>query len=248
MLMSEVNEVVSAKSELDKMKSGEPFFYFDAELSTFYARAQELLRAINLTPIEDDSKRQHLLKSLFGHLGSGARVKPPFQCDYGFNIRIGSESVLNYGCVILDSGVVRIGDHVRIGPGVHIYTASHSLDPVLRRANRVVPDGVTIGDDVWIAGSAIISPGVTIGEGAIIGAGSVVTKTVPSRVLAAGNPCSVIINLVKAEELDVVPSNASISPSEIRRVIHDLEHPSGAPAILSRREHDPMEGQGVLHD
>jgi maltose O-acetyltransferase len=240
MLMSELDEKASEKSERDKMNNGEAFSYFDPELHKLYNAAQNLLRNINITPVEDEPQRQHLLKALLGHLGAGARVKPPFQCDYGFNIRIGFESVLNYGCVVLDSGVVRIGDYVRIGPGVHIYTTIHPFDPVLRRANRVLPRGVTIGDDVWIAGRAIISPGVTIGDGAIIGAGSVVTKNVPPRVLAAGNPCSIIRNLVNAEMLDAVPSNSS--PFEVGRGIHSLEHLSDAPAIISEREHEPMEG------
>jgi maltose O-acetyltransferase len=178
-------------SEREKMARGLPFRFSDPDLSTSFDRAQVMLRAINATPIEDPTHRRDLLEGLLGYLGAGARLKPPFQCDYGFNIRIGAQSLLNYGCIILDSGPVTIGDHVWIGPGVHIYTANHPLDRVMRRSDLIVPSGVAIGDDVWIGGGAIICPGVTIGPGSVIGAGSVVTKDIPSGVFAAGNPCAV---------------------------------------------------------
>lgn len=189
-------------SERQKMERGEPFCYLDEDLSAAYAKAQALLRRINETPAEDASLREVLLKDLLGHFGAGARVKPPFRCDYGFNIAIGANAVLNFGCAILDSGTVRIGDHTRIGPGVHIYTVCHSLDPVLRRTNQIIPRGVVIGADVWIAGGAIICPGVTIGDGAVIGAGSVVTADIPPMALAAGNPCKVVRCLTAEEKSD----------------------------------------------
>jgi maltose O-acetyltransferase len=206
-----MNESGSARqvvSERQKMERGEPFCYLDEELSAAYGRAQALLRRINETPAEDASVRDVLLRELLGHFGAGARLKPPFRCDYGFNISIGANAVINYGCSILDSGTVRIGDYVRIGPDVHIYTVSHSLDPMTRRTNQIIPRAVVIGADVWIAGGSIICPGVTIGEGAVIGAGSVVTTDIPSMALAAGNPCKVVRLLGRADRDGSRPAEA----------------------------------------
>ena len=114
------------------------------------------------------------------------------RCDYGFNITIGKKTFINYDCVFLDCNNITIGDEVQIAPGVHIYTATHPLDPQQRRSGleRALP--VAIADGVWLGGGAIICPGVTIGENTVIGAGAVVTRDLPPNVLAVGNPCRVI--------------------------------------------------------
>jgi maltose O-acetyltransferase len=119
-------------------------------------------------------------------------LKPTFRCDYGFNITIGTKTFINYDCVFLDCNKITIGDEVQIAPGVHIYTATHPLDPQQRRSGleRALP--VAIADGVWLGGGAIICPGVTIGENTVIGAGAVVTRDIPPNVLAVGNPCRVI--------------------------------------------------------
>ena len=111
------------------------------------------------------------------------------------NISIGARFYANFDCVILDPGLVEIGDDVFFGPGVHIYTATHPIDANERIKGPELAGPVRIGSRCWIGGRSIILPGVTIGEGSTVGAGSVVTSDVPPNVLAAGNPCRVVRTL-----------------------------------------------------
>ncbi len=123
-----------------------------------------------------------------GRIGRGAVIRPPFFCDYGYNIHLGDEVFLNFNCVILDVVKVTIGDRTQIGPGVQILTADHPRDPAQRRTGLEFGRPVTIGADVWIGGSAIVLPGVRIGDGAIVGAGAVVTRDVAAGATVVGNP------------------------------------------------------------
>ncbi|TWT50995.1 Maltose O-acetyltransferase [Rubripirellula amarantea] len=133
-------------------------------------------------------------RKLFGSGGDTVWLEPPFRCDYGTNIYLDEKVYFNFDCVILDVCEVRIGNHVFIAPGVHIYTATHPLEAELRRTQEFGKP-VTVGNDVWIGGKAVICPGVTIGDCSVIGAGSVVTKDVPPEVVVAGNPAKVIRRL-----------------------------------------------------
>jgi maltose O-acetyltransferase len=137
------------------------------------------------------TERFLLLKQRLAEVGDGAEIRPPFHCDYGGNINVGRGVFLNFNCIILDVVSVRIGAGTQIGPAVQIYTADHPRDPAERRAGEEFGRPVTIGENVWIGGGAIILPGVTIGDDAIIGAGSVVTRDVPSGATARGNPARV---------------------------------------------------------
>ncbi len=132
-----------------------------------------------------------MLERLLGR-ATDARIVAPFHCDYGYNIRLGSNAYFNVGCVVLDVAAVTIGDNFLAGPGVHIYTATHPTGATERRRGLESGSPVTIGDDVWIGGRAVILPGVRIGSGAVIGAASVVTGDIPGGCFAAGNPCRVI--------------------------------------------------------
>jgi maltose O-acetyltransferase len=131
------------------------------------------------------------LRDLFGSVGEGADIRPPFYCDYGYNIFIGKGVFLNFNCVILDVVRVTIGDGTQIGPGVQILTADHPREPELRAQMLELGRPITIGSNVWIGGGAMILPGVTIGDDAIIGAGSIVTRDVPGGAIAFGNPARV---------------------------------------------------------
>src|SRR3981081_1943218 len=134
------------------------------------------------------SERHALLSERLGHVGTGAVIRPPFFCDYGYNIRLGDGVFLNFNCVILDVVEVTIGDRTQIGPAVQIYAADHPRDAQARASGLEFGRKVRIGRDVWIGGGAIILPGVTIGDGALIGAGSVVTPDVGADQTVAGNP------------------------------------------------------------
>jgi len=183
------------KSEKEKMLAGEPYIALNRELGEMNARAQELLHIFNFSSPGAFSEREKIIKQLFGAIGIGSIIKPPFFCDYGRNIFAGDKLFINYDCVILDCNIVRFGNNVLLAPKVQIYTAYHPLDAEIRRAELEMAAPVTIGDGVWIGGGAIICPNVEIGAGTTIGAGSVVTKSVPPNVFAAGNPCRVIREL-----------------------------------------------------
>jgi maltose O-acetyltransferase len=133
-------------------------------------------------------ERRLLLRELVGEVGDETVVRPPFFCDYGYNIRLGSGVFLNFSCVILDVVQVTIGSGTQIGPTVQIYAADHPRDQAARRTGAEFGRPVSIGENVWIGGGAIILPGVTIGDDAVIGAGAVVTRDVPKGRTALGNP------------------------------------------------------------
>ncbi len=178
-------------SEKEKMLAGELYDALDPELAGQRLRARELFHQLNISPPGDEATRRKILTKLFAAGGESVWLEPPFRCDYGSNIYLGDKVYFNFGCVILDVCEVHIGDHVFIAPGVHIYAASHPLEAELRRTQEF-GQPVSIGNDVWIGGAAIICPGVTLGDRSVIGAGSVVTRDVPCDVVVAGNPARVV--------------------------------------------------------
>jgi maltose O-acetyltransferase len=143
-----------------------------------------------LSTEEDD--RRSLLQDLLGQIGENVTIWTPFNCIYGENIYIGNDVFFNLNCMIIDNNRVEIGDHVMFGPGIQIYTAAHPLDAESRNQGWEITKPITIGNSVWIGGSAILLPGVKIGERSVIGAGAVVTKDVPPEVVVAGNPARII--------------------------------------------------------
>lgn len=175
------------KTEKEKMLSGELYDASDPILIADRSHATALLYQYNTTP-HHAVTHAPLLGQLLGACGQGSTIRPPFFCDYGYNIRLGSGVFLNFNCVLLDVTTIEIGDQTQIGPAVQIYAADHPRDPKARRANLENGRPVRIGANVWIGGGAIILPGITIGDNAIIGAGSVVTRDVPSGVTVMGNP------------------------------------------------------------
>ena len=182
-------------SEKTKMLSGEPYDASDPELVADRLSARERCMAINtLAPSAPADERARLIEDLFG-APTNAYVTPPFHCDYGRNITLGRNVYFNFNCIVLDVAPVRIGDNVLFGPAVQVYTATHPLDADLRRSGIESGKPITIGDDAWIGGGAILNPGVTIGARSVVGAGSVVTRDVPDDVFAAGNPCRVVRRL-----------------------------------------------------
>jgi maltose O-acetyltransferase len=175
-------------SERHKMLAGEPYHADDPELVAEQALAAAWLARYNAALGHPVAVWRTLLAERLAAVGEGSIVRPPFHCDYGWNIRLGSRVFINFNCVILDVAQVAIGDDTRIGPAVQIYTAEHPLDPAVRRSGLESGRAVSIGSNVWIGGGAIILPGVTIGDDAVIGAGSVVTHDVPAGARVAGNP------------------------------------------------------------
>ena len=183
------------KSEKDKMLAGELYDASDPELTAARTNARRLMRLFNTSTEEIPDTRLKILSELLGQAGAGLWIEPPFYCDYGFNIFIGDNTYLNFNCVLLDCNIIRIGKNVQIAPTVQIYTAYHPIVAAERIKGPELAAPVTIGDNVWLGGGAIICPNVTIGQNSVIGAGSVVTKNIPANVVAAGNPCRVIRQL-----------------------------------------------------
>jgi maltose O-acetyltransferase len=180
-------------TEKQNMLAGRLYRPDDGELVRERDRCRRLLQMFNAET--DPAARAPLLDELLGGVGAGAYVQPPFYCDYGYNLSIGEQTFLNFDVVVLDVCPVQIGDHVQVGPGVQLLAADHPHDPQQRRAGLECGAPVTVGDGAWLAGGVIVCPGVTIGADAVVGAGSVVTRDVPARVVAAGNPCRVLREL-----------------------------------------------------
>jgi len=176
-----------SKSEKQKMLAGE-MYRVDAELAADQAVTKAWLVRYNAALAQPVSERHKLLSERLAHVGKGAVIRPPFFCDYGYNIRLGDGVFLNFDCVILDVVEVAIGDRTQIGPAVQIYAADHPRDAATRKSGVEFGKPVRIGSDAWIGGGAIILPGVTIGDGAVIGAGSVVTRNVAEGAHVMGNP------------------------------------------------------------
>ncbi|ANU12024.1 transferase [Planococcus antarcticus DSM 14505] len=180
------------KTEKEKMLAGEMYDPQDAELRQNRMNARRLSRLFNETTEMDGQDRADLLKKLFGTTGEIIHVEPTIRCDYGFNMHVGENFYANFDCVFLDICEIRIGDNCMIAPGVHIYTATHPLEPTARNSGKEFGKPITIGDNVWIGGRAIINPGITIGDNAIIAAGAVVTKNVSANSVVGGNPAKII--------------------------------------------------------
>jgi maltose O-acetyltransferase len=178
-----------------RMLRGELYRYDDPELTADHERCRLLVERFNATGVSEEPERRRLLEELLGHVGEDVEVKPPFQCDYGYLISVGARTFINYGTVILDVARVTIGEDVQIATNVQLLTATHPLDAPTRRAGWESAEPIAIGDGVWLGGGAIVCPGVTIGEETVVGAGSVVTRDLPPRVLAVGNPCRPIREL-----------------------------------------------------
>jgi maltose O-acetyltransferase len=176
-----------SKTEKQKMLAGE-LYRPDAELAAEQAATKAWLVRYNAALAQPVSQRHAILSERLGHVGIDAVIRPPFFCDYGYNIRLGDGVFLNFNCVILDVVEVSIGERTQIGPAVQIYAADHPRDALARRQGLEFGRPVRIGSDVWIGGGAIILPGITVGDGAVIGAGSVVTRDVGAGMTVAGNP------------------------------------------------------------
>jgi maltose O-acetyltransferase len=183
------------RSEKDKMLAGELYDASAPEIQAELAATHRWLARYNAALDMASSDRHTLLRERLAAVGDGAVIRPPFHCDYGFNIRLGAGAFLNFNCVILDVVEVTIGDHTQIGPGVQILAADHPRDPALRASGLEFGRRVRIGRNVWIGAGAIILPGVSIADDAVIGAGSVVTRDVPAGATAFGNPARVQVRV-----------------------------------------------------
>ena len=189
------------KTEWEKMQDCEIYNDFDQDLFNRRVEAKKLFRIYNRTEDDETDKRSDIMRRLFKAVGKNVWIEPDFRCEFGKNISIGNDVYINFGCVILDCGQVKIGNQVLIGPNVGIYDANHALDAEERMDGALLPGKVSIGNRVWIGGGTIILPNVTIGDDTVIGAGSIVTHDIPSGVVAVGNPCRVLREITDKDKV-----------------------------------------------
>lgn len=180
------------KTEKEKMLAGEMYNPADYELAKDRKNSRRLVRIYNQTLEDDEDKRIKLLKELLGATGKNVYMEPNIRFDYGYNTYIGENFYANFDCTILDVCEVRFGDNCMLGPRVQIYTATHPLNPFERNSGKEYAKPITIGNNVWIGGGAIINPGVTIDDNVVIASGAVIIKDVPKNVVVGGNPAKVI--------------------------------------------------------
>ena len=193
-------------TELEKCLNGEFFNAIDPQLGKIISKSRKLTAHYNSLSHDDEQGKDEILRQLFAHVGTNVKVDQPFYCDYGINTSVGDNVIININCTFVDCNKITIGNNVLIASNVQIYTATHPVNAGERLVQNWIPKSnhaffndyalpVTIEDNVWIGGGAIILPGVTIGKNTVIGAGSVVTKSIPADSLAVGNPCRIIRKL-----------------------------------------------------
>lgn len=174
------------------MLAGDAYIADDPALTRDNLRAMGLMEAYNRSPADDPAERRRVLDQLLGYFGEGSEIRPPFYCDYGYQIRLGARTFVNFGLVALDVAPIILGNDVQVGPNVQLLTPTHPTEAEPRRAKWEAGRPIIIGDNVWLAGGVIVLPGVSIGEDTVVGAGAVVTKDLPAGVVAVGNPARVI--------------------------------------------------------
>ncbi|WP_086043488.1 sugar O-acetyltransferase [Macrococcoides canis] len=179
-------------TEKEKMLQGAMYDPSDVQLVQDRMNAKLMTRRYNNLPEDDVNARCQLIKEIFGTTGEHIHVEVNIRVDYGYNIYVGENFYSNHDLTILDVAPVTIGDNCMVAPGVHIYTATHPIDPMERNSGLEYAKPVVIGDNCWIGGRSIINPGVTIGNNVVIASGTVVTKDVPDNVVVAGVPAKVI--------------------------------------------------------
>ncbi|WP_412989446.1 sugar O-acetyltransferase [Pediococcus siamensis] len=189
---------MNLEEKFEYMATGKPYDDLDPRLVRLRARATTATNKLN--DAGTAVKKEVLLRNLMGSVGKNPTIEPNFRCEFGRNIVIGDNFYANYDCVMLDGAPIKIGNNVLLGPKVGLYTSNHLFDSIERRMGGCIAKPIHIEDDVWIAANVTILPGVRIGKGSIVGGGSVVTRDIPSCVIAAGNPCRVIRKITSEDK------------------------------------------------
>jgi maltose O-acetyltransferase len=180
------------RTNRERMLAGDLYVSDDPENARESQRAVALQAKYAAAYVEDQDAARPILAELLGGLGEDAHIKPPIFVDYGAYITVGARTFINYNLTALDVAPITIGEDCQIGPNVQLLTPTHPVEPQPRRDRLEAAQPITIGDNVWLGGGAIVLPGVSIGDNSVIGAGAVVTKDIPANSLAVGNPARVV--------------------------------------------------------
>ncbi|MGA5281761.1 sugar O-acetyltransferase [Streptomyces griseoincarnatus] len=183
------------RTNLERMLAGDLYIADDPEIGRRLERAMRLAARYQATYVDERDQAKAVLAELLGSVGEDVEIRPPLFVDYGSNITVGARTFVNYHLTALDVAAITIGEDCQIGPNVQLLTPTHPVEPGPRRDKLEAARPITIGDNVWIGGGAIVCPGVTIGDNSVIGAGAVVTKDVPANVVAVGNPARPVRSL-----------------------------------------------------
>lgn len=203
--MTNWDDLRAGKSVFEQMTAGYAYKP-DAECASTHYRVVDLVEEYTRLYRARDARRSEVLARIVGSLGERSMIRPSVDFDYGVNTHIGAGCFFNFGCAFLDVAPITFGDGVLVGPKVQFLTPTHPLNPVDRAELWEGGLPITVGDNVWIGGGAILCPGVTVGENAVIGAGAVVTKDVPANAVAVGNPARVI-KYMSADERPTDPAH-----------------------------------------
>ncbi|MFE5093769.1 sugar O-acetyltransferase [Streptomyces sp. NPDC056638] len=181
-----------SRTNHERMLAGDLYIADDPDIATSQQRAVRLTARYQAAYAEDTEAARSVVAELIGDLGVGAHIRPPLFVDYGAHITVGQDTFINYNLTALDVAPITIGRDCQIGPNVQLLTPTHPVEPQQRRDKLEAAKPITIGDNVWLGGGAIVLAGVSIGDNSVIGAGAVVTKDIPANVVAVGNPARVI--------------------------------------------------------
>ena len=182
-----------------RMHTGRLYPCSDRRLVALQEQAAEVLWELNQTRPSEGEKRDRLLRQLLGSVGEDCYVTLPFHVSWGAHVHMGSHVYANTNLTLVDDTRIEIGDYVMFGPNVTVCTATHPVDPELRRQKIEYNLPITFGNNVWLGGGVFLMPGVTIGENSIIGANSVVTRDIPANVVALGSPCRVLRSITEED-------------------------------------------------
>ncbi len=179
--------------EANKMHTGEIYDPGDSDIMKEQIKCLEMLYDFNMTRPSELEKRESMLKKMFAEIGSNCYIEPPFHANWGGrHVHFGNSVYANFNLTMVDDTHIYVGDYTMFGPNVTVATAGHPIMPKLREKAYQYNFPVRIGRNCWIGAGALIMPGITIGDNVVVGAGSVVTKDLPSNVVAVGNPCRVL--------------------------------------------------------
>lgn len=192
------------KSEFNKMMAGQWYNAMDYSMLKLRQENNKKTEAYSRITINTLSYKNRMAKAIVKEFGENANIIPPFTCDYGCNVKVGDNTVINHSGVFLDTNEINIGKHALIGPKSGLYGAIHPFDVEARNEGIEKAKTINIGDGAWLGGKVTVVPGVSIGKHSVIGAGSVVTKDIPDDVVAVGNPCRVIRKITEDDKINPI--------------------------------------------